>query len=209
MQQNKQESHHKKKNILIIDDENDIRQLLRYHLEKYEYRTFLAENGKDGITLFESHNIDLVLVDLLMPQVNGFDVIGYISDLSPITPLIVYSASQEPTDIIRSFKRGAWDYLMKPLESLNSIIESVEKGLLKAQSINEEIINNQQFKGLIGDKKESIITLCCHCKKVKNKDDSWGAIEKLIGRSLRVAISHGICTNCIKEHYSDINIAGE
>ncbi len=103
--------------ILLVDDEAHNRKLLRMVLRKGEYEFFDADDGKQALEILGREPIDLVLLDLMMPNPNGFDVLHAMrsQDRTLGIPVIVASASTAPDDIERSLGMGAVDYFMKPL----------------------------------------------------------------------------------------------
>jgi len=119
--------------ILIIDDEAAIRQSFADYLEDPDYRILTAENGRIGLKLFEHERVDLVLVDLRMPEVDGLEVLAQITATSPDTPLIVVSGTGVIGDAIEALRQGAWDYLLKPIENFSVLIHAVTNALEKAQ----------------------------------------------------------------------------
>jgi len=103
--------------LLLVDDEPHHRKLLRMVLRKGEYEFLEAEDGNEALRLLATEVIDLVLLDLMMPSPNGFDVLTAIrrEDRLRELPVIVASASTSPEDVERSLELGAVDYFMKPL----------------------------------------------------------------------------------------------
>ncbi len=119
--------------ILTIDDEEIIRISFRDFLEDYEYTIFEAENGRVGLELFERERPDLVLVDLRMPEVDGIQVLGEVTERSPDTPVIVVSGTGVIGDVVEALRMGAWDYLLKPIEDMSVLLHAVEKALERAR----------------------------------------------------------------------------
>ncbi len=103
--------------LLLVDDEVHNRKLLRMVLRQGNYKFSEAENGNQALELLARETIDLVLLDLMMPSPNGFDVIEAMkrSERLRDIPIVVASASSAPEDIERSLELGASDYFMKPL----------------------------------------------------------------------------------------------
>ena len=121
----------KQTTILVIDDEEPIRQSFADYLEDLDYRVLTAENGRIGLEIFNRDEIDLVLVDLRMPEMDGLEVLDHITGEKPETPLIVVSGTGVISDAIEALHKGAWDYLLKPIRR-----ERLEEALNKAQKIN-------------------------------------------------------------------------
>jgi len=103
--------------LLLVDDEAHNRKLLRMVLRQGEYEFSGAENGNQALEILEKEKIDLILLDLMMPSPNGFDVLLAVkkSDRLRDIPVLVASASTAPDDVERSLTLGAADYFMKPL----------------------------------------------------------------------------------------------
>ena len=105
-----------KANILIIDDEPDLVELLKYNLAKEGYKVEFAFNGFDGLRASEVFKPDLLILDIMLPDINGYEVCKRIkrtSDVSPV-PIIFLSAKQEEVDKVLGFESGAEDYITKP-----------------------------------------------------------------------------------------------
>ena len=103
--------------ILLVDDEPHHRKLLRMVLRKGDYEFFEADDGNAALKHLAGEAIDLVILDLMMPNPNGFDVLTAMrrNDRLRDLPVIVASASTSPEDVERSLELGAVDYFMKPL----------------------------------------------------------------------------------------------
>lgn len=103
--------------LLLVDDEAHNRKLLRMVLRQGAYVFSEAENGTQALEILEKEKIDLILLDLMMPSPNGFDVLLAVkkSDRLRDIPVLVASASTAPDDVERSLTLGAADYFMKPL----------------------------------------------------------------------------------------------
>lgn len=124
--------------LLIIDDDDSVRSSLSSYLEDSGYLPFTASDGQQGIDTFAQENIDLVLVDLRMPKMDGYEVIKHIHKESPQTPLIVVSGASGIQDAIETMKIGAWDYLVKPIREMSTLVYSIEKALSHSRILNEK-----------------------------------------------------------------------
>lgn len=103
--------------ILIAEDEEDIRELLSIHLEREGYEVFQAANGLEAIEFFYKEDIDLMLLDVMMPEMDGFKVLTKIRETSDI-PVIFLTARSEEEDKILGLGLGADDYVVKPFSLL-------------------------------------------------------------------------------------------
>jgi two-component system phosphate regulon response regulator PhoB len=102
--------------ILAVDDEEDIRELVRYNLEKEGFEVSVAESGERALDLIRSGRPDLVLLDLMLPGMDGFEVCRILkrnADTSSI-PVVMLTAKGEESDIVAGLELGAEDYVTKP-----------------------------------------------------------------------------------------------
>ena len=107
-------------NILIVEDEQDIRELLEIHLSKEGYNIFTAEDGMQALDIFQSKDIDIALLDVMIPKINGFKVLKKIRETSEI-PVIFITAREEESDKILGLGLGADDYVIKPFSPIEII----------------------------------------------------------------------------------------
>lgn len=99
--------------ILIIEDEKNISEIVAKYLEKEGYTTLIANDGIEGLALFRDSNPDLVISDIMMPTIDGFEVLREIRLISDV-PVIMLTAKQEEVDKLKGFENGADDYVTKP-----------------------------------------------------------------------------------------------
>ncbi|WP_032121391.1 response regulator transcription factor [Clostridium amazonitimonense] len=107
-------------NILIAEDEQDIRNLIELHLIKEGYNVFKAENGLEALDIFKNNPIDLAILDVMMPKLDGFSLLKNIRENSEI-PVIFLTARDEDTDKVLGLGLGADDYMTKPFSPLELI----------------------------------------------------------------------------------------
>ena len=100
-------------NILICDDEQDIVSALKIYLEAEGYRTFAAANGKEALELLDREDIQLVLLDIMMPVLDGVSALSKLREFSNV-PVILLTAKSEDTDKVLGLNIGADDYITKP-----------------------------------------------------------------------------------------------
>ena len=103
-----------KKKVLVIEDEPDIVRGLKDALEFEDYEVFAAFEGKDGVRLAKERSPDLVILDLMLPDVNGYQVCVDIRGFNSVVPIIILTARGQESDKIRGLEAGADDYVTKP-----------------------------------------------------------------------------------------------
>ena len=127
-----------KKKILIVDDEKSIADLLVYNLEKEGYKTITAIDGEEGVNLALSQNPDLILLDIMLPKMDGLTVCKKIRQSLSKTPIIMLSAKGEEIDKILGLEIGADDYMTKPF-SIRELIARVKANLRKIEQNDQDI----------------------------------------------------------------------
>ncbi len=127
-----------KTQILVVEDDRSVRNLITTTLETHNYRFLVAKNGESAIMEASSHNPDIVLLDLGLPDLDGVDVIKKIRTWSNM-PIIVISARSEDTDKIEALDAGADDYLTKPfsVEELLARLRVTQRRLVLMQTDTE------------------------------------------------------------------------
>lgn len=119
-------------NILIIEDEQGISKIIKSYLEKEGYNVFQAFDGKEGLDFFEDEQIDLILLDLMIPKISGEDLIKEIRNKSNV-PVIMVTAKVSEENIINGLKLGADDYVTKPfspkelMQRIKTVLRRIEK----------------------------------------------------------------------------------
>lgn len=105
-----------KENILIVEDEKDIAELIEYNLKKEGYKTVTSCSGEDGLDMAKKNMPDLIILDLMLPGMDGFDVCRQLkSDKKTNSiPILILTAKSEDADIITGLELGADDYVTKP-----------------------------------------------------------------------------------------------
>ena len=121
-----------KKQILIIDDEAANRRALSDFLTEGGYETTMAANGAEGLTVSRTRQFHAALVDLRMPHMDGLQVITALHAEQPELPIVVVSGTGILSDAVEAIRRGAWDYLTKPVLDVDEITVVVERVLEKA-----------------------------------------------------------------------------
>ncbi|MBV7273647.1 response regulator transcription factor [Clostridiaceae bacterium UIB06] len=124
------------KTILVIEDEEDIRDILSYYIKKEGFSVKEAENGKGGIDIIKKEEIDLIILDLMLPDISGYDVCKEISKDYRI-PIIMLTAKNDIVDKILGLELGADDYVTKPFD-VREIIARIKVCLRRIESLTEE-----------------------------------------------------------------------
>ena len=112
------------KTILIVEDEQNIVDILSFNLSREGYDTLEAYDGKTGLQLALEQNPDLILLDLMLPEMNGFDVCRKLREAGSSVPILMLTAREEETDKVLGLELGADDYVTKPF-SMPVLLEKI------------------------------------------------------------------------------------
>ena len=140
-------------NVLIVEDEQAIANLIYINLSDEGYRCTCAFDGKQGADFIEKENYDLILLDIMLPEINGYELLEYIKPLG--TPVIFITAKGAVDDRIKGLKLGADDYLVKPFQigELSARVEAVLRryGKSEKQIIFSDVVINIDSRQVLKD----------------------------------------------------------
>lgn len=185
--------------ILVVDDEPVLRQVLYNFLTPAGYDTVLAADGQEGLDLLALRNFDLVLLDVMMPGMSGFEVCTRIRRRFPAEelPVIFLTAKNQVSDLVRALGDGASDYLTKPI-ARQELLSRVRTHLALARAHRQQA---RQVNILTG-----LLPICASCKMIRDDEGAWHGLESYLDRRTEASFSHSICPNCVHELYPDVAI---
>ena len=125
-------------NVLVVDDDANIRELISIFLSGEGYTVIEAENGQEALTLLEENNIQIVVVDVMMPEVDGYDLTKEVKKYYDI-PILMVTAKGESQDKLKGFDLGVDDYVVKPFDPLE-IVARVKALLRRFQLLSDKNI---------------------------------------------------------------------
>src|SRR5215471_19060669 len=136
--------------VLLVDDDERVRRVFERLLSNAGFRVLLAEDGTKGLLTMRASSPDAVLLDLNMPGLSGLDVLSEASKQMPETPVIVISGTGVIDDVVQALRRGAWDYVTKPVEDAHLLIQSVKRALERAALLRENRAQRAHLEQLNG-----------------------------------------------------------
>ena len=149
-------------NILIIEDEVDIREGISEYLSEVGYEVKVASDGQEGIDLFRQNKFDLVLLDIMLPKINGFGVLSQIRETSNV-PVIMLTAMNDDYSQIMSFNEKADDYITKPFSVviLHKRIEALLRRIQGKENTNKWLYKDVEvdFLGFSAKKQGKTVDL--------------------------------------------------
>ncbi|MFB0846491.1 response regulator transcription factor [Paenibacillus oleatilyticus] len=131
--------------ILIVEDENILREIMKDYLLEEGYRVIEAIDGKQAISLFQEHEVDLILLDIMLPELDGWSVCKRIRKTSNV-PIIILTARSDEDDTLLGFELGADDYVTKPYSP--PILLARAKRLLESRHIHEQESDTLSSRGI-------------------------------------------------------------
>ncbi len=161
--------------ILVVDDEKSICDLIDLNLSASGYHCQSVQNGLDAIDLIEKENFDLILLDIMLPGADGYDVMEYIRPLK--IPVIFITAKHEVKDRVKGLKLGADDYLVKPFDVVELIarVEAVLRRYNKTEKLLEagDVVVDVEARRVLKDGKPVVLTnkeFCLLVLFIRNKN---------------------------------------
>jgi len=133
--------------VLVVDDEKSLRDFVRKNLEVRNYKVLTASNGLEALALFNTERIDLVILDIMMPHLDGLETTRRIRQTS-IVPILVLTALGEEADKIRAFDYGADDYLTKPF-GVGELLGRIKAVLRRARWSEPSTLDERIVRGEI------------------------------------------------------------
>jgi len=186
------------KTILVADDDSEIRDVIHVYLRNEGYQVLEAEDGQEALNAIQTTSIQLVILDVMMPRMDGITACLKIREISN-APIIMLSAKQEDIDKITGLTTGADDYMIKPFNPLELLAR------VKAQLRRQSLIGKEEFNSLLIIK-DLIIDKNKHSVKVNGTDVSLTPLEfailsLLASRPGQVFSSEQIYESVWKEPY--------
>ncbi|MBP3464173.1 MAG: response regulator transcription factor [Clostridia bacterium] len=125
--------------ILVVEDDKNLRKLIVTCLEKANYTVFESMNGERALELMDKEYIDLIVTDIMMPEMNGYELIKELREAKYEVPILIITAKEDIEDKKQGFNLGADDYMVKPI-NIDELILRVKSLLKRTQKANEKIL---------------------------------------------------------------------
>ncbi len=179
--------------ILAVDDNQHNLQLLGSVLQKEGYEVAMAMNGEEALAYLREELPDLILLDVMMPTMDGFQVCEEFKkdQMNTNIPVIFLTAKTDTDDVVKGFESGGVDYISKPFKSAELLARV--KTHLDLKKAREEILT---LKGLL--------PICAVCKKIRDDDGFWQQVETYIKDRTDTEFTHCLCPNCYKKQIAQI-----
>ena len=146
------------KKILVVEDDKDIQELVEEILKAEGYVVLTAANGLEGYELFKTNQVDLIILDIMMPKMDGYQMAKLVRQRDEKVPIIMLTALEGEYDEIKGFEIGVDDYITKPfsfnilIKRVKAIIRRNEKEEAKSLEFKEIALDVESFKAQVNDK---------------------------------------------------------
>lgn len=125
--------------ILVVEDDKNLRKLIVTCLEKASYTVFETRNGEEALDLMDKEYVDLIVTDIMMPEMDGYELIKSLREANYNTPILIITAKEDIEDKRQGFNLGADDYMVKPI-NIDELILRVKSLLRRSNQANERKI---------------------------------------------------------------------
>ena len=125
--------------ILVVEDDKNLRKLIVTCLEKASYTVFETHNGEEALDLMDKEYVDLIVTDIMMPEMDGYELIKSLREANYNTPILIITAKEDIEDKRQGFNLGADDYMVKPI-NIDELIFRVKSLLRRSNQANERKI---------------------------------------------------------------------
>jgi DNA-binding response OmpR family regulator len=194
-------------NILLAEDDADLRSILSQYLEINGFYIFQAENGQSGLEIFKKEHVDVCILDIMMPLMDGFELARQIRKTDPEIPVIFLTARNQKEDRIKGLKLGADDYITKPFE-VEELILRIRNILRRAGRLGAQpsdiggfefrfdeltltgfgqqhqmTLKEAEFLRYLIEHKDQVM------KRERILEDLWGENDYFLGRSMDVFVN--------------------
>ena len=132
-------------NILVVEDDKNLRKLVTTCLKKENFNTYEAVDGEDALNVMDKNYIDLIITDIMMPKMNGYELIKELREADYNIPILVITAKSDLDDKKEGYKLGADDYIVKPID-IDELPLKINALLKRAKATNEKKIKIGKFE---------------------------------------------------------------
>lgn len=184
------------KTILVVDDEPVVRQVLTNQLVTAGYRVVTAASGPQALDLLRENLPDLILLDIMMPEMSGYEVCRTLRQEHSVEslPTLFLSAMSRTEDRTAALEQGGNDYLTKPIAK-PELLARVALHLAVLDTYRRQLDEIEILKDLL--------PICMCCKKIRDDDGFWNQMERYIGERFDTTFTHSICPTCATEILGD------
>jgi DNA-binding NtrC family response regulator len=188
----------KRKSLLIVDDEQIILDSLARELTSARLEVSTAASGEEAVARINTGLFDLVTTDLLMPGLDGFEVLKAAKQRSLQTIVIILTGNGAMESAIDALRLGADDFLQKPCDT-DELLYRISNGFVKQELLRKIALY------------EDFLPVCSYCRRIRDDrhgghgEGSWHSLEDYFSKTKGVSVSHGCCPDCYAEQIKTLH----
>ena len=213
--------------LLIVDDMPVNFKMLGNSLQNSGYQLFFAVNGEQALDMAIRHKIDLILLDIMMPGMDGYEVCRVLKqqESAKDIPVVFLTAKTEKEDIVRGFEAGGVDYIIKPFNAAElSARVGMHLELRRGQQrlanqaeelawVNKRLLEkNKRLQQAIDqiETLKKLLPMCAVCKKIRldgtdgDQQPTWVSLEAYLHLHTAAEVTHCVCPTCMAKLYPDL-----
>ncbi len=189
-----------KDSILVVDDQPTNLKVLLSFLQSHKFQIYVADNGRRALTILSKVCPDLILLDVMMPDMDGFETCRRIKmdATRKSIPVVFMTALDSVEDKIAGFAAGGVDYITKPFQQVEVLARIKTHIMLRKRELELEQAL-AEIKTLTG-----ILPICSYCKKIRSDEGYWQQVEEYIGQHSKALFSHGLCPDCYRKEMEHV-----
>ncbi len=202
-----------KATLLVVDDNPTNVKVLIDYLHASAFKVLVAQSGEQALRRIEYVQPDLILLDVMMPGLDGFETCHLLkeNEAAKDIPVIFMTALSNAEDKVKGFSVGAVDYVTKPLQQTEVLARitthlTIRRLQMALQEKNEQLEErNGQLQEALDNIKtlKGLIPICANCKNIRDDEGFWHQVEIYVRNHSDAEVSHSICPECFKTLYPE------
>lgn len=186
--------------ILVVEDDPRVGEILTDALALEGYTAVVAGSGQEGVDRSVDPEVGLAILDVMLPDIDGFDVLRRLRARRPDLPVLMLTARDDLPSKVAGLEAGADDYLTKPFDPPElrerlrvgcRIIDLQSRLADRVAELEIALANVKQLQGLL--------PICAYCKSIRDDHNYWQRVESYLADHADVRFTHGICPNCLEQ----------
>ena len=189
-----------KDSILVVDDQPTNLRVLLAFLQSHNFQLYIADSGARALSILSRVSPDLILLDVMMPDLDGFETCRRIKadEERKHIPVVFMTALDSVEDKMAGFSAGGVDYITKPFQQVEVLARiRTHITLRKRERELEQALT--EIKTLTG-----ILPICSYCKQIRNDQGYWQQVEEYISQHSKAMFSHGLCPDCYQKEMEHV-----
>ena len=197
--------------VLFVEDDRVTRDMVAFLMRRFVKELWVAENGAEGLELFQRHRPDIVVTDIRMPEKDGLKMSLEIKSMNPTTEIIITTAYSEVEYLLKAIDIGIDRYVLKPVEA-KDLYDAVKRSceiielyrVIERQRVEQGKLIVELREALANVKTlQDLLPICASCKKIRDDSGYWQQLETYFLEHGDILFSHCLCPECAEKTMAD------